>query len=100
MSGFFAHSESLIARRLIGAAALVFVLFLPFHLHLYSARPELSQECACCCGARTTTAPAPALADWTPDFRPSAVEIYEPQTVSFLTTTSQVIRGPPPSASV
>src|ERR1044072_2248994 len=97
---FFSHPESLSARRLTGAASLFFVLFLPFHLHLHSAKPELIQECACCCGVRTQVAAAPSPTDWTPDFPVSAVEIYHPQIVSLLTTTSQVIRGPPQNASL
>lgn len=43
--------------RLVSAALLLFVFFLPFHLH-FSVKPQVGKECSCVQGTRLHLAPA------------------------------------------
>jgi len=51
--------ENVAARRLVGAALLVFVFFLPLHFHAAESR-QLSHECSCVHGTRTQLGSAPS----------------------------------------
>ena len=42
-------------RRIISVAALLFVFFLPLHVH-FSAAPQISKECSCIQGSRVELA--------------------------------------------
>lgn len=88
-------------RRLIAAAALFFVSFLPFHFHFFAATPELTQECSCYHGVRTQAAPAAPPVDCTPVFQASTVEVYAPRVFTRAAIRHHAIRGPPlPIASI
>lgn len=53
--------------RLISAALLLFVFFLPFHLH-FSVKAQVGKECSCVHGTRLQLAPAVNTAIGTPVF--------------------------------
>ena len=50
------------ARRLVGAALLLFVVFLPLHFHPVDESHQISHECACIHGTRTQLASTPSSA--------------------------------------
>jgi hypothetical protein len=52
--------ENVAARRLVGAALLVFVFFLPLHFHAANESRQLSHECSCVHGTRTQLGSAPS----------------------------------------
>ena len=54
-------------QRIISAAVLLFVFFLPLHFH-FSSTVKLSKECSCLQGTRTQMALAPESATSTPIF--------------------------------
>lgn len=47
--------KTLKGRQVVGALALVFVFFLPFHFH-FSVAPQVAKECSCIHGTRTQLA--------------------------------------------
>jgi hypothetical protein len=91
----YSQQKSAGARRLIGAAVLFFVFFLPLHFHFFSATAQLSQECSCYHGVRTQTGLTSAPADWAPSFQASIVEIYQPKVFSRSPIYFHAIRAPP-----
>ena len=50
------------ARRLVGAALLLFVVFLPLHFHPADESRQISHECNCIHGTRTQLASIPSSA--------------------------------------
>jgi hypothetical protein len=48
--------KSVDARRLVGAAVLVLVFFLPLHIHAADEAHQLTHECSCVHGTRTQLA--------------------------------------------
>jgi hypothetical protein len=84
--------------QLLGTALLLFVFFLPLHLH-FSAAPQLGNECSCLCGTRTQlvlndAAPRPAPALWSSTPIAPLVEVH-----SFEPTKTHRVRGPPAMAA-
>ena len=85
-------------RRVISAAVMLFVFFLPFHLH-FSTTVTLGKECSCFQGTRTQLAPAAGTATFTPIFQ---IALLTVRTVSPMTddwTTLQNVRAPPATLS-
>jgi len=56
--------------RLIGAALLLFVFFLPLHLH-FSGKAHVTKECSCLHGTRAQLAPPASIAVAVPVFQTS-----------------------------
>ena len=52
--------ETVGARRLVGAALLLFVVFLPLHFHPADESRQISHECNCIHGTRTQLASIPS----------------------------------------
>jgi hypothetical protein len=50
-------------KRVVSAAVLLFVFFLPLHRH-FGFSAKVAQECACLQGTRTHVAPVPAIFAW------------------------------------
>ena len=48
------------ARRLVGVALLLFVVFLPLHFHAVDESRQLTHECSCVHGTRTQLGSAPS----------------------------------------
>jgi hypothetical protein len=87
-------------RRLLGAAVLFFVFFLPLHFHFFSPTAQLTQQCSCYHGVRTQAGLASTPTDCTPTFQAVTVETYEPQIFIRLSIYSLPIRAPPYNASL
>jgi hypothetical protein len=87
------------SKRVISVAVLLFVFFLPLHLH-FNSSAKVTQECACVQGARTQLAPILSLATCAPIItaRPVVVECSVPRSVEWLGL--QCVRAPPASPSV
>jgi len=86
-------------RRVACAITLLFLFFLPLHVH-FSLSPQLSNQCSCVQGARTQF----VVADKAPTVVPVpqfAVRL-EPQVCEWISTASNCpyVRGPPPSLSL
>jgi hypothetical protein len=52
--------ENVGAQRLVGAALLLFVVFLPLHFHPADESRQISHECSCVHGTRTQLGSAPS----------------------------------------
>ena len=52
--------------RLISAAVLLFVFFLPLHFHPVAATAQAAKECTCVHGTRAQLGPAPDIATCAP----------------------------------
>lgn len=91
--------RSITRKRVISAAVLLFVFFLPLHLH-FNSSAKVTQECACVQGARTQLAPILSLATYAPIItaRPVVVECSVPRSVEWLGL--QCVRAPPATLSV
>jgi len=80
--------------RLVGTATLLFLFFLPLHVH-FSLSSQLSSQCSCAQGARTQF----VVADDTPTVVPTPQfgVLLEPQVCQWRSTAStcQHVRGPP-----
>lgn len=85
--------------RLLCAATLLFVFFLPLHFH-FSLTPQLSSQCSCLHGARTPfvvhdNAPAPApVAPFT------TLPAGDSEERNFIPPQQPSVRGPPNSSLV
>ena len=80
--------------QLLSSALLVFVFFLPLHVH-FSSAPQISNECSCLCGTRTQIVlndAAPQSLPWlgiaSPIAFPVQVHISKP-------ANAHQVRGPP-----
>ena len=83
-------------RPVVSAALLLFIFFLPLHVHVVLAAP-LAKECACIHGQRTQLAlhtAAPAIA---PPLHSVVIAVPPVSFRKFEKFFSQVIRGPPVS---
>ena len=87
-------------RRIISAAVMLLVFFLPLHFHPAAATAQVAKECSCVHGTRTEAGLAPAPANWIP------VLAWQPVVGSFLDWSGYVlfyshgIRAPPFTASL
>jgi hypothetical protein len=91
------HSNN--RRRIIGAAVVLVVFFLPLHFH-FSSGAKVAQDCACVQGTRTQLAPIAAVLPCAPSF---AVQPFIAQAVilsfsAWLRLRS--VRAPPVSLSL
>ncbi|HKA34430.1 MAG TPA: hypothetical protein VKH64_14525 [Candidatus Binatia bacterium] len=78
------------------AAVLLFTLLaLPFHIHAFTATPQLAQECSCYQGARTCAIALPQPADFLPSFQPTVVHQEQPRLISRIAFDFHSIRAPP-----
>jgi len=82
-------------RRLTGAALLLAVFLLPFHLHFYSAAPIVNKTCACYDGTRAQVGSAQAVSDGTPVLEAFPLKVNLPQLVGALTVDPHHSRAPP-----
>src|SRR5512140_2547089 len=86
-------------RRLIGTATLLFLFFLPLHVHL-SLSPQLTSHCSCHHGARAQF----VVSENPPAVVPAAQfgVLLEPQICDWSSAASrcQYVRGPPLSLDV
>jgi hypothetical protein len=85
--------------RLVCTATLLFLFFLPLHVHL-SLSPQLSSQCSCLQGARTQFVVAEHAPTVVP--APQFGVLLEPQVCVWKSTTSpcQHVRGPPLASAV
>ena len=86
-------------RRLVSAAILVFVFFLPLHFH-FSFGSQLNKECSCLQGVRTQLAPSADVATivpqvWIIQFATSHTSVRVSDEAK-----QQYVRGPPSSTSL
>jgi hypothetical protein len=81
-------------RRFLSAAVLLFVFFLPLHLH-FSATPQISKECSCAQGTRTHLAPAAEISTRTPTFQAARLIFQDAVLLTDEWTSLQNVRGPP-----
>ena len=88
------------AQHLTATLALLAVLALPFHFHVFTPTAQLAQECSCYQGARTYAVALPAPADWTPLFHASVVHADEPELIARIAVAFSTIRAPPALALV
>ncbi|GEM_PF-4848427 len=86
-------------RRAVGALALIFVFFLPLHVH-FSLGAQLNKECSCFQGVRTQLAPSAAAEAIVPHF--PAVRIASPRPRLWMggAITHRQVRGPPAPTSL
>jgi hypothetical protein len=85
--------------RLIGAALLLFVFFLPFHVH-FTAQVQVTKECSCLHGTRTGLAPAVNVATSTPVFQTEVAVVGETLGRAAERFNLCDARGPPSSLSL
>ena len=88
------------ARRLVSAAVLLFVFFLPLHVHFLTSTAKVNNDCACAYSTRTQASPVAISAHWTPTFEATFIVVYEPQASSSLLVHAYTIRAPPPVTSL
>jgi hypothetical protein len=81
-------------RRIISAAVLLFVFFLPLHVH-FSAASQISKECSCIQGTRMQFALAPAAADCAPYVEVSFLSFSHSRFSAFHAIGAHSIRAPP-----
>jgi hypothetical protein len=86
-------------RRIISVAALLFVFFLPLHVH-FSAAPQISKECSCIQGTRTQLAPAADTWNIAPSYRTTYVITQDDFLWINKWTERKRVRGPPAPLSV
>jgi hypothetical protein len=86
-------------RRIISVTALLFVFFLPLHVH-FSAAPQISKECSCIGGTRTQLALSADTWNIAPSYR--ATYIITQDDLLWVSEWTQLkrVRGPPASLSV
>jgi hypothetical protein len=82
-------------RAIISAALLLFVFFLPLHVHASTQGAKLSQECSCVLGQRTQMALTPAPIGCVPTLASFAQPPITYHVVSHVQQTSRSIRAPP-----
>jgi hypothetical protein len=87
------------SKRLISAAVLLFVFFLPLHFH-FNWSAKITQECACVQGKRAQLAPILSLSADAPIItaQPVLVKCDVPLSIEWLGL--QCVRAPPASLSV
>ena len=84
--------------RLVSAALLLFVFFLPLHIH-FSSNAKLAKECACLQGSRTQLALGAPPA-YVPIISVQPVVVQTNSSRSFECIKLQFARGPPAPLSV
>jgi hypothetical protein len=81
--------------RLLSAAILLFLFFLPLHIH-FPANPQVSEECACCYyGGRVQMDVAPAAAILAPSVGVSFLIVRITEAPVQVTIESELARAPP-----
>ena len=81
--------------RLLSAAILLFLFFLPLHIH-FPANPQVSEECACCYyGGRVQMDLAPAAAILGPSAAVSFLIVPITEAPVQVTIESELARAPP-----
>jgi len=81
--------------RLLSAAILLFLFFLPLHIH-FPANAQVSEECACCYyGGRVQMDLAPAAAILGPSAVVSFLIVRTPEAPVQVTIESELARAPP-----
>jgi hypothetical protein len=86
-------------RGIISVAALLFVFFLPLHVH-FSAVPQISKECSCVQGTRTELAVSADTWNLAPIYRTTYVITQDDLLWVDQWTQLKRVRGPPASLSV
>jgi hypothetical protein len=82
--------------RLLSAAILLFLFFLPLHIHSLTTTTQVSEECACCCyGGRVQMDLAPAAAILSPSSEASFLIIRITAAPVQVTIESELARAPP-----
>jgi hypothetical protein len=91
--------RSIGSKRVISAAVLLFVFFLPLHFHL-NGSAKVAQECACVQGTRSQLAPISLFPDFVPVFITQTLVLVSsvPRPIEWL--GPQSVRAPPISLSV
>lgn len=82
-------------RRYVGAGILLFVFFLPLHIHPIAATAQVAKECSCVHGIRTQAGLAPAPAAWTPVLLAQPVASVSLDWSSYVRFQDHGIRAPP-----
>jgi hypothetical protein len=91
--------KTLKLRRAVSAVALLFVFFLPLHVH-FSIASQVSKECTCLQGARTQLAPTASAPTIVPQFRIFLVADFLVPVWTEVESAQHYVRGPPSSASL
>ena len=81
--------------RLIGAALLLFVFLLPFHLHFFTSTAQVAKECSCVHGTRTEAGLAPASTPWIPVLVAQPLASEPPDRSVYVSLHNHGIRAPP-----
>jgi hypothetical protein len=84
-------------RRLVSTGVLLFVFFLPFHVHFFNSTPSANNECSCVFGTRTQVSPVSAQAEYAPAIQAARVIIDQPKAFGWTSVHSKRTRGPPHS---
>jgi hypothetical protein len=87
-------------RHWTAAVLLLALLALPFHIHAFTAKAQLAQECSCYQGARTCAIEVPQPADFVPSFQATVVDDEQPRLISRIAFDFHSIRAPPSLASL
>jgi len=88
------------SRRLVSAAVLLFVFFLPLHVHFFTAATKVNNECSCVNNTRTQAAPVTVAIHWAPTFDATPVAVDKSQEFLAPQVQSYAIRAPPLSISL
>ena len=90
-----ASGRGLKQTRVVGAVLFLCIFLLPFHLHAYTATPELQKECSCLHGSRAQLGSLPDDAPTAPLLWISAVVIEGPGSYFSFLFELRTIRAPP-----
>jgi hypothetical protein len=82
-------------RPVVSLALLLFVFFLPLHIHAAMEGAKLARECSCVLGQRTQMALAPASAVWAPTLVSFTQPLVTYRVVSQVQNSPRSIRAPP-----
>jgi hypothetical protein len=87
-------------RHVVSAALLLFVFFLPLHVHFFTSTPKVNNECSCVDGTRSQAGPVAGSVHWTPAFHATFSLFYQPQELGSISVRSYAIRAPPAFTSL
>ena len=87
-------------RRLVSAGVLLFVFFLPLHVHFFTSTAKVNNDCSCVYGTRAQAGPVASSLQWTPTFQATFIVFYEPQAFGSISVHSYAIRAPPSFTSL
>jgi hypothetical protein len=84
----------------VSVGVLLFIFFLPLHVHFFTSAAKVNNECSCVNGTRSQAGPVAASVHWTPSFHATFIFVYQPQDIGAISVRSYAIRAPPSSISL